>query len=165
MLCLSFSHFFVILCTFFDRVFSEILFHRSANVTDMSFKTASRTMYKARQNAYPRAPTNATEINDIFRNNEHVRKTFGLTKRIDENLRTNFFKAAIEGKNYSACIFASDDIVRSIQSTSTSDARLLYADATFSITPIGIFKQVLVMFADIYTYVSLLLQRSIYFNR
>lgn len=136
--------------------FFENIFYHRANVTDLAFKTVSRSMYKARQSAYPRSPSNVEEINNIFRNNEHVRNTFGLTKRIDENLKTDFFKEAIEGANYSACIFASHDIIQSIQSTSTSDNRLLYADATFSITPIGIFKQVLVLFADIYTYVSLL---------
>lgn len=145
--------------------FLIVFFYHRANVTDMTFKQANRTLYKARQEAYPRSPTNITEINDIFNNNEHVRKTFGLTKRADENLQTNFFKSAIEGKNYSACIFASDDIIGSIQDTSSIETRLLYADATFSITPIGIFKQVLILFADIYTYVSLIPKISICFER
>lgn len=152
---LIFSYFPLFCALNFVVFFSKTFLYHRANITNLAFKTVSRTLYKSRQQAYPRSPTNVAEINNIFRDNEHVRKTFGLTKRDDESKQTEFFKAAIEGKNYSACIFASEDIIQSIQSTSTIDGRLLYADGTFSITPIGIFKQVLILFADIYTYVSL----------
>lgn len=127
-------------------------------MTNLSFKKASKAMYAARQRTFPKTPTNVTEINEAFEKNEHIQETYGMTKRIDEEMKTKFFKGAIEDKNYAACIFASDDIVKSILATSKSDERLLYADATFSITPIGIFKQVLVVFASIYTYVSYFLK-------
>lgn len=107
-----------------------------------------------RQQAFPKSPKNVGEIIDAFNNNEHIHNNFGMTNRDDEQLKTEFFKGAIETEEYTACFFASDDIIKSIKSTSQNSERLLYADATFSITPIGIFKQVLVLYADIYTYVS-----------
>lgn len=144
------------------------LLYNSASELNMAFKKASKAMYVARQKAFPKSPKNVDEIIEAFTNNEYIRTNFGLTKRgggdddePEKNPKTAFFKGAIESKEYSACFFASDDIIEAIKNTSVNSERLLYADATFKITPIGIFKQVLVLFADIYTYV---IEISIKFN-
>lgn len=110
-------------------------------------------MQKARQATFPKTPKNVTEITDAFEN-EHIRAEFGTTIRKDESKKTAFFKGAISSDNYSACVFASDDIVKAIETTSEPHERLLSSDATFDITPMGIFNQVLIIFAAIYGCVS-----------
>lgn len=98
-------------------------------------------------------PSNVSEIENAFANKD-VMDTFGMTNRTDDSKKTTFYKGVVDHEKFSACIFASDDIVQTIQATSTSDDRTLYSDGTFNITPMGIFKQVLILFAAIYGSVS-----------
>lgn len=125
-----------------------------ANLTGLAYKKASKSMYSARKRALPITPKNVAEIDEVFEQAD-VMTMYGMTDRTDDAQKTRFFKGTIGEKNHSACVFASDDIVRSILETSESHERLLYSDATFYITPKGIFTQVLILFAAIYGYVSI----------
>lgn len=111
-------------------------------------------MYKARKRALPQTPTNVAQIDEVFKHAD-VMTMYGMTNRIENAQKTPFFKGTIDEEKHSACVFASDDIIRSISETSESHERLLYSDATFYITPKGIFTQVLILFAAIYGYVSI----------
>lgn len=87
-------------------------------------------------------------MNELFEI-EHVRINFGLTKRAEGQTRSMFFKRAFECPEYAYCIFASDDVIKAILENTDVQTRKIYADGTFKICPIGRFKQVLILFAEL----------------
>lgn len=122
----------------------------------ISFAKVSRAMYTARQKALPKSPTNAIEIEEAFRN-EYVHKNYGMTRRFNADEKRDFFKHAFECDDFAYCVFASDDVIKAITENVPIENRNLFADGTFKITPIGIFKQVLILFCKINESVSFFL--------
>lgn len=89
-----------------------------------------------------------------------MRDNFGLTKRLEpkegepSQTRTMFYKRAYECDGYAYCVFASDDVITAIHQNTEASERKIYADGTFKICPIGKFKQVLILFAELLGHVS-----------
>lgn len=131
-----------------------------ANVK-ISYKSVERKLRKARREALPKSPTNAAQINEIYQN-DFVRETYGMTLRAKPkdgegvSKSSKFFKYAYECKDFSYCVYASDDIINAILSCSDATERSLYGDATFRICPLGIFKQILILFGEINGHVSVI---------
>lgn len=109
-----------------------------------------RGLLKIRNEALPKSPKNCEEIIAAF-NIPYVIENYGLTIRDgDESAntppRSMYYKHTFESNEHSFCVFASDDIVKAINEHVTQDTRRYYMDATFKICPLGIFKQLLIMY-------------------
>lgn len=77
-----------------------------------------------------------------------------MTYRKKEEEKSTFYKYAYECEEYAFCVFASDDVIRAIEENVDVSERKLYCDATFKICPMGVFKQVLIVFGEIFGHVS-----------
>lgn len=138
-------------------IFHEFLCFRK-NIDHIAFEGVKSSCNKARRAALPKSPQTVEEINKLFET-EHVRNTFGRTKRAEVEGETTqgamFFKRAYACNAYADCIFASDDVVNAIQQNTEPTQRKIFADATFKICPIGQqFKQVLILFGELLGHVS-----------
>lgn len=119
----------------------------------LSFKSVEYICNQARRSALPKTAKTVEEINNAFKV-PYIWETYGRTYRTNEEEKTPFFKHAYKGPDFSFCIFASDDIMKAIQENVDVSERKLYADGTFKICPMGDFKQVVMLFADLNGYVS-----------
>lgn len=120
----------------------------------MSFKSVESICNQARRAALPKSVKTADEINDAFKV-PYIWETYGRTYRMKEEDKTPFFKYAYNGPEFSFCIFASDDIIKAIEENVDLSERKIYTDGTFKICPMGDFKQVVMLFADLHGYVSI----------
>lgn len=125
-----------------------------ANLNDIPFAAVESTCNKSRRKSLPTTPQTVAEINDAFKLNQ-VQQNFGMTERSADERSTPFFKGAVECDSYSFCVFASNDAVKAIQENTEESKRKLYADGTFKICPVGPFKQVLIIFAELLGHVCL----------
>lgn len=123
-------------------------FHHRSNV-NVSFKRVEGVLHKARRASLPKTAKSVKEIVEAFENS-YVHKTYAFTDRKEESQSTLFYKGAFEEDTYSFCFFASEDIVQAIVQNVIESERKLYVDGTFKITPMGVFKQVLILFAEIF---------------
>lgn len=105
-----------------------------------------RTLTKKYAKKFPDSPKTVSEILAYF-DHESIQLTTGKTLRGDEEA-TLFFKHAFENKDFSYCIFVSDDVVEIIN-TIPSDRRLYFTDGTFKVCPTGPFAQLMVISIDI----------------
>lgn len=119
----------------------------------MPFEKVSCTMYTARRKALPKSPTSVDEIESVFKK-EYVLQNYGMTHRQNSDDQTLFFKSAQQSGDAAFCVFASDDVINAFLQHQSDDKRKIYADGTFKITPIGIFKQVLIIYCEIHECVS-----------
>lgn len=126
-------------------------FHHRSNV-NVSFKRVESVLHKARRASLPKTAKSVQEIVEAFQNS-YVHKTYAFTDRKEES-QTLFYKGAFEQDGYSFCFFASEDITQAIVQNVNESERKMYVDGTFKITPMGVFKQVLILFAEMYGSVS-----------
>lgn len=119
----------------------------------------TRTLQNVKKKALPKSPKTANEVREFFENDD-LRDQYGKTIRLNADGTTNydgqtmFFKTAFESDEFSHVIFASDDIVKSIEKSSTPENRVILTDATFKIVPRGIFTQLLIVYALVINQVS-----------
>lgn len=117
-------------------------------------------MSKARRAALPQEPKNANEINAKMEE-PYIQQNYGMTKRHEPtngeppaSEPTLFFRTAFDCDEFSYCIFAAEDVISTIKDKTDSSQRTIFADGTFKICPVGQYKQVLIIFCDIYGHVS-----------
>lgn len=109
---------------------------------------------QARRNALPKNAATIQQILEAFAK-DYVRLTYGYTYRPNGAETSTFFKHAHDnGDGTGFCVFSSDEIVKLIEANVTVPERKLYSNATFKITPVGCFKQVLVMHCNLMGHVS-----------
>lgn len=99
----------------------------------------------------PPSPKTCEEIINVYKN-ENVMNSFGITLQ-DENdadalPSTMFFKYAHESRSFSYVIFASDNIINSIQKKIPVSRRKFLMDATFKVCPFGMYNQLLVVYIE-----------------
>lgn len=117
------------------------------------------TLQKARRAALPKTPSKIADINELFQI-PHVRENYGLSKRTSKDdeppkiPKTPFFDYAYECEDFGFCIFSSKDIIKDVLENTTQNERKLFADGTFKICPMGDFKQVLIIYAELLGHVS-----------
>lgn len=121
----------------------------------VSFKSVESVCNQARRAALPKGAKTVQEIIDAFEK-DFIRETYGFTYRPNINdTKSAFFKHAYECAEFAFCVFSSDDIVKAIEQNVEVSQRRLYSDATFKIVPVGIFKQLLIVFCELLGYVRL----------
>lgn len=109
-------------------------------------------MTKRYAKKFPDSPKNVAEIIEYFAH-DSVKTTSGQTLRGPDEETSEFFKHGFACKDYSFCLFASDDIIKII-GTIPPNERLFFCDGTFKVVPIGEFTQLLVLSVNIEGQVS-----------
>lgn len=76
-------------------------------------------------------------------------KNYGMTKHDNIDMpSTPFYKQTYECKEFSYCIFASDNIINGIISNIPIDRRHYLMDATFKVVPFSPFRQLLIIYVE-----------------
>lgn len=141
-----------------NSLISYILSFRE-NVVNISFNSMESTLHKVRRAAMPKTPSKVSDLNRLFEI-PYVRHNYGMTKRESKDGEppivppTQFFDHAYECDDYAYCIFSSKDVIKSVLAKTEENERVLYADGTFKICPMGVFKLVLIIFAELLGHVS-----------
>lgn len=110
-----------------------------------------RTLQKIKKGALPKTPKTVKEIVDAFKKAEVI-DSYGSTLQtvdLDGNLlpeKHRFFDTAFECKEYAYCIFTSKQTVELIENNLKAKNRHVLMDATFRVTPVGPFKQLLILY-------------------
>lgn len=119
---------------------------------NIAFARVKRGLQYLTSKVFVSSPKTVSEINEAFKN-EALLKNFGLTRH--EGLeKTPFFRVCYEEDNFAYCLFASEKIVSLIRENIPSANRKILVDATFSVVPIGCFKQLLLIHIEYFEKVS-----------
>lgn len=119
----------------------------------MSFKSVKNTCAKARQDALPKAAKTVEEIVQAFESS-YTYETYGLTHRNNAADKSPFYRGAFRTPGGSFCVFASTDTIRAITKHVAVSDRKIYIDGTFKTCPAGEFKQIVILFAEVFGHVS-----------
>lgn len=110
-----------------------------------------RTIQRHRQRKHPPSPKTLEDVKAVFEN-ESVLHTYGQTKSLLHS--KPFFKTVHIGKNFGYCMFASDRCIELMEQRIPTNERKFYIDATFKVVPTGGFKQLLIIFVELYKQVG-----------
>lgn len=81
---------------------------------------------------------------------EHIFNHFGLTLQ-EGHEKTPFFKVCHNSEDFSYCVFGSDKIVNLInENVPNNSNKKVLIDGTFSIVPLGCFKQLILIHIEYY---------------
>lgn len=95
------------------------------------------------------SPKTPTEVANMFKNQD-IFKNVGLTLHEDPE-KTPFFKVCHDCKDFAYCIFGSDKIVKFInENIPNNNNKRILIDGTFSIVPLGCFKQLVLVHIEYY---------------
>lgn len=97
-----------------------------------------------RKAKYGKAPTNAQELNEKFKE-QNIFESLGKSLHRDRGI---FYNCSQITENYSNCIFSSSKSIQLIKENVEEKDRFFLMDATFSVTPRGEFQQVLIIYAQ-----------------
>lgn len=127
----------------------KVFYSKVTSTSDIgiSYKSMERGLLKIRNGTLPKSPKNCEEIINAYKV-AYVIENYGMTIRESDKPRTMYYKYTFESNEHSFCIFASDEIVAAIKEHVPQDSRRYFMDATFKIVPMGIFKQLLILYAE-----------------
>lgn len=103
-----------------------------------------RNLRQIRVQGLPKPPMNCSEIESAFES-KNIREKFGFTYHKDN--QEIFYNGCYENRSFAYCVFSSIKTIKLIQEHVQSDNRTILMDATFSIVPLGYFKQILIIYA------------------
>lgn len=106
-----------------------------------------RGLTKKYASKFPSSPKTVEDINEYF-NHPMIISTVAQTLRGENEETTKFFKHAARTEDFAYCLFASDDVIK-ILNTIPVEERYLFGDATFHSVPHGEFRQMMILSVDI----------------
>lgn len=110
---------------------------------DIDFYKIQRNYQKLANKQFLISPKTADVIKAF--QDEVTLKKFGYTKHTGDDAST-FFKICCDAKDFAYCLFCSDKIINLMKENIPSNVeRKILVDATFSVLPIGSFKQLLII--------------------
>lgn len=90
------------------------------------------------------SPKTPTDVVSMFQK-ENIFTNFGLTLHEGQE-KTAFFKVCHDSKDFAYCVFGSDKIVKLInENIPDNNNKKILIDGTFSIVPLGCFKQLILL--------------------
>lgn len=107
----------------------------------LKFDKIKRTLLYMRNSLFPKSPKTFQELKEAFEN-EEVLKVFGHSKSDQNN---PFYRTTNIVENRAFTIFASEDIIRLINTRVDKSKMDILMDSTFKICPEGEFKQLLII--------------------
>lgn len=100
------------------------------------------------------SPKTPTDVVSMFQK-ENIFTNFGLTLHEGQE-KTAFFKVCHDSKDFAYCVFGSDKIVKLInENIPDNNNKKILIDGTFSIVPLGCFKQLILLHIEYYEKVCL----------
>lgn len=95
------------------------------------------------------SPKTPTDVVSMFQK-ENIFTNFGLTLHEGQE-KTAFFKVCHDSKDFAYCVFGSDKIVKLInENIPDNNNKKILIDGTFSIVPLGCFKQLILLHIEYY---------------
>lgn len=91
----------------------------------------------------PKPPQTCAEIEKVFKE-KNVMEHFGMAVKST----ATFYKGVVEREKFSFCVFPSDKIIELMQIIPMED-RTILIDGTFTIVPVGPFKQLLIFYIEV----------------
>lgn len=128
----------------FSHTFFQLILNCSTAENSVNFYTLERTLYRLARGNLPQSPLTAAEVAFAFQN-EKIMERFGTTK---SNEPSPFFRKVYVCSQFSYCVFASQSIIRRIETHIKIDERNFLLDATFKVCPMGDFRQLLVVYVE-----------------
>lgn len=90
------------------------------------------------------SPKTPADVSRAFQD-EEILKTFGYTKHTGIDAST-FFKICFDSKDFAYCLFCSDKMINMLkENVAFNTQKKVLVDGTFSVLPIGCFKQLLII--------------------
>lgn len=109
------------------------------------YESIQRNLRQIRVKGLPKPPANCSDIEEAF-NRMEIREKFGYTHHKDT--KEVFYNGSYENRSFSYCVFSSAKSIKLIQDHVRAENRTILMDATFSIVPLGCFKQILIIYAS-----------------
>lgn len=109
-----------------------------------SFEHYARTLRDCRKTRFGKSPVSAIEIQTAFQNQE-LRDDLGTSLF---GKREQLFNEIVIEKDFSNCFFSSAKSIALVKEFMEPHERFFVMDATFRVTPIGEFEQVLVLYVQ-----------------
>lgn len=123
----------------------------------LSLKKIGRNLKKISNSTLPKSPITCEEIIEAYKN-QHVKANYGMSlqNQTDEDAlpSAEFFKTAYKSKGFSYVVFASQNIINSMEQIQPKKRKFLL-DATFKVCPYGIYNQLLVIHVEHLSEVSI----------
>lgn len=110
---------------------------------DIDFKKYERTFQRIKKGCLPKNPTTIAEIIAAYEK-DSIMTSYGETLHVEQKYR--FFDGAFEADDHSFCVFSSKATIELVTEKMPPAARHILMDATFSICPVGPFKQLLILY-------------------
>lgn len=111
---------------------------------DIDFYKLQRNYQKPANKQFLISPKTPADVIKVFQAKVTLKK-FGYTKHTGDDAST-FFKICCDAKDFAYCLFCSDKIINLMKKNIPSNVdRKILVDATFSVLPIGSFKQLLII--------------------
>lgn len=106
-----------------------------------TFEEVKRTLENCRKQKYGKAPTNCREIEREFAK-ANIFESLGISRHQERGI---FFNTVQIGDGFENCIFSSSKSISLIKDNVDTKDRFFLMDATFRVTPRGIFNQLLII--------------------
>lgn len=110
----------------------------------VSYDRVRRGLQRIQSRNFPKNPENVEDILRAF-SDEDFMENFGTSL---EKEKHPFYRGAVETDEFSYCIFASEAIIKVIQTEIEVPVRKYLMDATFKVVPEGCFKQLLIIYIE-----------------
>lgn len=110
----------------------------------LDFAKLERTLNVIRNKVSPKNPKTCDEIGKAFTDN-HIMENIGCSQHKDKQV---FFDGVIETESFSYCVFSSKYTMELIRQRIETNRLNYMMDATFKICPLGIFKQILIVYVS-----------------
>nr|XP_036225034.1 uncharacterized protein LOC118682123 [Bactrocera oleae] len=122
------------------KIFQSTCVEYPVETKDIDFYKIQRNYQKLANKQFLISPKTPADVQD-----EVTLKKFGYTKHTGDDAST-FFKICCDAKDFAYCLFCSDKIIYLMKENIPSNVeRKILVDATFSVLPIGSFKQLLII--------------------
>lgn len=119
-------------------------------------------MSNLRGQKYGHAPTNGKEIREQIEKNSLTDLEYSLVRDKEGKLQ-KFLNDVVITDKFEYCVFSSPTTISLIKEFTTEDQRFFILDGTFSITPKGVWQQILILQINFGLKVSKLILK--YLNR
>lgn len=125
------------------------LFYRNQD-SKLSINKIGRNLKKISNGTLPKSPLTCEDIIDAYKK-QSVMFNYGMSLQNETDAdalpSTQFYKTAYKCKGFSYVVFASQNVVNSIEKIHVNKRKFLM-DATFKVCPYGIYKQLLVIYVE-----------------
>lgn len=127
-------------------------FRNQEGTSNLNFRQVERNLRRIKNQTFAASPKSGPEIIAAFER-ESVMNSFGYSKH--DTPRPLYKGTIMDGEKYVCTFLASETIIELIQANIEPAQRKFMMDGTFKIVPVGIFKQLLIIYVEYFDCVSI----------